>query len=165
MAQHLHSTAQIKVFFQLSKDKLMTLNSIIFTSIIFVATGGFILVVLSFIVSRSKRRRDFSGEDGVEKANQDFTHVRTEIPALADYSAQVFSLKTEAIAQPIHVPVKRNDRAKYSQRHSLGDVFGSGIRNDYFHLSSKNRIIPRMKVVNDYYWNGQQSLTRFKYTP
>lgn len=143
----------------------MTLNSIIFTSIIFVATGGFMLVVVSFIVSRSKRRKDFSGENGVEKANQDFTHVRTEIPALADYSAQVFSLKTDAISQPIHTPVKRSDQTRFSQRHSLGDVFGSGIKNDYLQFSPRNRIIPRMKVVNDYYWNGQPNPSRFKYAP
>ena len=143
----------------------MTLNSIIFTSIIFVATGGFMLVVVSFILSRSKKRKDFPGNSGIEKVNQDFMPAKREIPALADYSAQVFSLNTEAMNEPVYIPVKEDSKIMHSQRHTLGDVFGSGIRNDYFHLSSKNRIIPRMKVVNDYYWNGQQSLTRFKYTP
>ncbi len=143
----------------------MTLSSIILTSIIAVTIGAALLVVISFLISRSRGRRDFFEESGVDKAKQDFTQMRTHIPTLADYSSQVFSLRADSVNHPDYIRSVEDVQSNSSQQYQSAAAFDRGMRPTFYETAARQRVIPRMRVVNDYFINGLQNSARFRYTP
>lgn len=143
----------------------MTLNSIILTSIIAVTIGGALLVVISFLISRSKGRRNFSEDSGVDRAEQDFAQMRTHIPTLVDYSSQVFSLRTDSVNHPDYIRSVEDVKSNSSQQYQSAETFDRGMRPTFYETAARSRVIPRMRVVNDYFINSPQNSVKFRYTP
>ncbi|MBZ0200060.1 MAG: hypothetical protein K8H86_09345 [Ignavibacteriaceae bacterium] len=143
----------------------MTLNNIIYTVIIAFAIGGLLLVVVSFLISRSKEKRSFIDESEVNRAEQDFKQIRTHEPALADYSTQVFSLRTNSVNHPDYIRSVEDVLPNYSQNYESAGTFDRRTRPIFYEAAVGQRVIPRMKVVNDYFINNLQNSANFRYTP
>lgn len=135
----------------------MTLNSIIYTSILIVAAAGFILTLISFFASRMKGQRNFALEINTVSSEPEYSQPGSDPLSIADYTSNGFQLRSESVNIPV------NDNGRYRMQTKSAEP--RGLAANYYYSVQRRNPLPRMKVVNDYYWYLPQKSSKFKFTP